>query len=527
MARGGGVKHPLSVPIFRALWIATLVSNIGIWMSSVGAGWLMTSLSPDPLVVALVQVASTFPMFLLALPAGALADIIDRRKILIWSQLFAIAAAGALAVATWAGLMTSGMLLLFTALMAIGAALSAPAFQAIVPELVERESLQDAVTLNGLAINIARAIGPALAGFIIAATGPEAVFALNALSTLGVVLVLWRWNRKADVRLLPAEHLSGAMRVGLRYALRASELQAVLVRTAAFIVFASSMWALLPLIARDTLGQGAAGYGALLGFMGIGAVAGAVLMPRLRALVTSNRMSLLASVGMALALACLAVTSGFALACALLFVIGICWIAMMSVLNGAAQAGSPGWVKARALAVYLLIFQGAMSLGSLLWGALAGYVGIPVTLLIAAAGLVVTTLLVARPFALNSSSAIDFSPSDHWPSPIVALEPTADRGPVMITIEYHLAQGDMAAFTLAMARLRKIRKRDGAIRWGLFEDAANPGVIVETFMVESWLEHMRQHARVTNADRVVQDAAQAFHIGEEKPLVRHLIAPQR
>ncbi|WP_235726787.1 MFS transporter [Martelella mediterranea] len=521
------VTNPLAVPIFRALWFATLVSNIGTWMSSVGAGWLMTSLAPDPLVVALVQVASTFPMFILALPAGALADIVDRRKLLICAQLFAIAAAGSLAFSTWAGLMTAPLLLAFTGLMAIGAALAAPAFQAIVPELVAREALQDAVTLNGLAINIARAIGPALAGLIIAATGPEAVFALNALSTMGVVLVLWRWKRKTEVSLLPPEHLSGAMRVGLRYALRSAELQSVLVRAAVFIVFASCLWALLPLIARDTLGQGAAGYGGLLGFMGIGAVVGAVLMPRLRALVSTNRISIVASILMAAALASLAAVKDFGVASTLLFGIGICWIAMMSALNGAAQASSADWVKARALAVYLLAFQGSMSLGALFWGALAGAWGIPLTLSIAAAGMAVLTLLVARRFALNTAATQDFAPSDHWPTPIVAAEPEADRGPVLITIEYHLDSNDVAAFSQTMAGMRRIRKRDGAIRWGLFEDVARPGVLIETFTVESWLEHLRQHARVSNADRVLQDAVTAFHTGDERPIIRHFIAPKR
>ena len=281
-------ERPLASPMFRALWIATIVSNVGTWMHDVGAGWLMTSLSPDPLMVALVQAATTFPMFALALPAGALADIVDRRRLLIAAQLFGLIGAAGLALITLAGFTTAWVLLVFTAVIAVGAAFSAPAFQAIVPELVQPKALQQAVALNSLGVNIARAIGPALGGVIIAASGPAAVFAVNALSVVGVIIVLVRWRRAAPERHLPAEHMVGAMRAGLRYAMRAPELQVVLIRSVGFFLFASGLWALLPIIARRDLGLGPAGYGGLLTFMGLGAISGAILMPRLRGRMGAN-----------------------------------------------------------------------------------------------------------------------------------------------------------------------------------------------------------------------------------------------
>lgn len=346
---------PLSSTVFRALWIATIVSNIGTWMNDVAAGWLMTSLSSDPLVVALVQAATTVPMFLLALPAGAIADLVNRRKLLLGAQTLTVTGASLLALATLTGAVTPWLLLTLTAMMAVGYALAAPAFQAIVPELVDREALQQAVTLNGLGINIARSIGPALAGVVIASSGPGAVFAVNAASTCGVIAVLYRWKREAPDRALPAEHFIGAMRAGLRYALRSPELRSVILRAFTFFLFSSSLWALLPLIAREELGLGPTGYGGLLSFMGVGAILGALAMPSLRSRMSGNTISICASLLMAGALVALSRTNGFVLAAMVLLVVGLAWIAMMSILNGSAQAGSPDWVKARALSVYLLV----------------------------------------------------------------------------------------------------------------------------------------------------------------------------
>lgn len=516
-------ERPLASPMFRALWIATIVSNVGTWMHDVGAGWLMTSLSPDPLMVALVQAATTFPMFALALPAGALADIVNRRRLLIGAQLFGLIGAAGLAAITLAGFTTAWVLLVFTALIAVGAAFSAPAFQAIVPELVQPKALQQAVALNSLGVNIARAIGPALGGVIIAASGPAAVFAVNALSVVGVITVLVRWRRNAPERHLPAEHMVGAMRAGLRYAMRAPELQVVLVRSVGFFLFASGLWALLPIIARRDLGLGPAGYGGLLTVMGLGAITGAILMPKLRGRMGANAITLAASTLLAAAMAGLSLAIDFWTASAALFVGGLAWIAMMASLNGGAQATSPGWVKARALAIYLLVFQGSMAAGSALWGSIASSIGVPVTLLAAAALLVAASLILAWRFPLGAASTLDLAPSGHWPAPLVDGEVDHDSGPVLVTIEYEVDPAKVSAFFAAMHDMRRIRQRDGAIHWGVYEDTTRPGTVIESFTVESWLEHLRQHDRVTNADRVQQEALRAFQAGDTPPVVRHFV----
>lgn len=518
--------RPLASPVFRALWIATIVSNVGTWMHDVGAGWLMTSLSSDPLMVALVQAATTFPMFALALPAGALADMVDRRKLLMGAQVFGLMAAAGLAACTLAGLTTAWLLLAFTAAMAMGAAFSAPAFQAIVPELVDRAALQQAVALNSLGVNIARAIGPALGGVIIAASGPAAVFAANAVSVLGVLIVLARWKRVAADPHLPAEHLVGAMRAGLRYALRSPDLQVILIRSVGFFLFASALWALLPIIARRDLGLSPAGYGGLLTFMGLGAIAGALAMPRLRGRIGSNAVVLGASVVLAGAMAGLAAASAFWPAAATMFVAGLAWIAMMASLNGGAQASSPGWVKARALATYLLVFQGSMTLGSTVWGTVASTIGIAATLQLAAALLVLAGLLLAWRFPIDNATAPDLAPSLHWPAPVISTTVEHDSGPVLVTIEYQARPDAVAGLFAAMQALRRIRRRDGAIHWGIYEDTAEPGLLIETFTVESWLEHLRQHDRVTEADRQVQDSLRAFLKPGTSPQVRHFVTPR-
>ena len=492
-------------------------------MHDVGAGWLMTSLSPDPLMVALVQAATTFPMFVLALPAGALADIVDRRKLLIAAQLFGLGGAAILSGLTLAGLTDASILLAFTAAIAIGAALSAPAFQAIVPELVPGPALQQAVALNSLGVNIARAIGPALGGVIIAASGPGAVFAANALSILGILAVLARWRRDAPDRHLPAEHMVGAMRAGLRYALRAPELKVVLIRSVGFFLFASGLWALLPVIARRDLELGPLGYGGLLTFMGLGAIGGAMLMPKLRGRIGANALTLAASILLAIAMAGLSQTAQFVTAAAALFVAGLAWIAMMASLNGGAQATSPGWVKARALAIYLLVFQGSMAAGSTWWGSVASRIGVPSTLLVAAGLLVAASLILAWRFPLGRASVLDLAPSLHWPAPLVEGAVEHDSGPVLVTIEYRVDPGKLRDFFSAMQEMRRIRRRDGAIHWGVYEDTAVPGLVVETFTVESWLEHLRQHDRVTNADRVQQEALAAYLTGDGPPVVRHFV----
>ena len=518
-------RSPLATPLFRALWIATIVSNIGTWMNDVGSSWLMTSLSPSPLWVAMVQAATTLPMFLFALPAGALADVIDRRKLLIASQLLILLGAASLATTTFLGLTTPLVLLGLTAVMGLGAALSAPAFQAIVPELVEKPALADAISLNSLGVNIARAIGPALGGVIVALSGPAAVYALNAVSVLAVLGVLVMWRRQAVASTLPAEHFFGAVRAGYRYARHAPALQLVLVRSIAFFLFSSALWALLPLVGRRELGLDAAGYGALLGCMGAGAILGAVMLSRVRKRMNANRLSIIASLLFALATFALAHAVNVWIAGLVMVVAGLAWITMLSGLNVAAQMAVPAWVKARALAIYLLVFQGAMTAGSIVWGALASRTDITTALTVASAAMALATLIALR-FPLPAANAVDLTPSGHWVEPAVSGEHASDRGPVMILIEYRVDPARTADFVRVLHGFKAVRKRDGALRWDVFEDAGTPGLVIESFVVGSWLEHLRQHERVTHDDRLTQEQIARFHIGDAPPVVRHLIAPR-
>lgn len=517
-------RPPLATPLFRALWTATIISNVGTWMNDVGSSWLMTSLSPSPLWVALVQAATTLPMFLFALPGGALADVVDRRKLLLSAQILTVIGATTLALTTHAGLTTPMVLLALTAVMGLGAALSAPAFQAIVPELVDKPALPDAIALNSLGVNIARAIGPALGGVIVAIAGSAAVFALNAVSILAVMAVLWSWKREPATGRLPPEHFWGALKAGYRYARKAPALQLVLIRSVGFFLFSSALWAMLPLVGRRELGLSAAGYGALLGCMGAGAVLGALLLSRVRRHVSSNRLSGGATLMFAAASLALAHVGNAVIAGAVMVVAGLAWITMLSSLNVAAQMAAPAWVKARALAVYLLVFQGAMTTGSIVWGSLASRTSVATALTVAGLSLALASVLALK-FRLPAVAASDLTPSGHWADPIVSQAVEDERGPVMVLIEYRVEPARVAEFARELKRFKTVRERDGGMDWRVFEDSADPGLMVETFIVASWLEHRRQHERVTHDDRLSQEALTRFHIGREPPKVRHLLAP--
>jgi MFS family permease len=514
---------PLRLSLFRALWLAAVASNVGTWMHNVGAEWLMTTLAPTPIMVALMQTAETSPTFLLALPAGALADIVDRRRLLLFSQAWMLVAAVALAVSTILGVTTPIVLLLLTFALGLGAAMNAPAWQAIVPELVPRDQLPAAVSLNSVAFNIARALGPALGGLVVAAAGPWAVFLLNSLSFVGVILVLYRWRREAVESISPTERVFGAMRAGLRYARHAPELRNVLVRTGVFAFCASALWAMLPLIARKELGLGAFEYGVLLGGLGAGAIGGVFVLPKARRTVSVNLLVVFGTIIFAGATLALAYVRVYGLLCAAMLCGGVAWMTTMSSFNISVQTEVPEWVRARALALYLLLFFGSLAAGSATWGLVAERFGIPLTLLSAAAALIVG--LAATPFfPIRGGQQLDLNPSLHWSEPTFVLEPHPERGPVLVTVEYLIDPARAREFAHAMQDVKRIVRRDGATRWGLFNDTARPGRYLETFLVESWAEHMRQHARITNEDRAVQERVRSFHLGDSSPVVTHLVA---
>jgi MFS family permease len=513
---------PLRRPVFRSIWTASVASNIGTWMQSVGAAWLMTSLTPSPLLVALMQTAASLPIFLVGLPAGTLADVVDRRKLLLVTEAWMLLVALALGLLTLAGLMSAWTLLALTFLLGLGAALDAPAWQATTPELVERQELPSAVALHAMGFNLARAAGPALGGFVVAAAGPAAVFLLNAASFLGVLVAIYRWRHTRVPSDAPPEDMLGATAAGIRYVRHAPALQAVLVRIGVFILGASALWALLPVMARHELGLDATGYGIILGSLGFGAVGGALLLPRLRRLLPIDRLTAAATLVFAGATLALAYLRFVPLLVACMMAGGMAWLVMMSSLTVTAQTASPAWVRARALGIYLLVFQGLMAAGSFAWGALAERFGNGAALSFAALALV-SGLAATWRWPLHVVQDLDLTPSLHWPDPKLVITPDPEDGPVLITVEYRVPAERASDFIEAMDAMRSFRHKDGAVRWGLFRDLADPDRYLETFLVPSWAEHMRQHARVTVADQATEARAFAFQQPGVEPVAAHLI----
>jgi predicted MFS family arabinose efflux permease/quinol monooxygenase YgiN len=424
---------------------------------------------------------------------------------------------------TLGGWINDWSLLALTFVLGAGAAMMTPAWAAIQPELVPHEELQAAIALNSMGINVARAVGPALAGLLVAAAGPALVFLLNAVSFLGVIAVLTSWRRAPKTGTLPAERFFGAIRAGLRYVREAPQLQAVMVRAFGFFVFATATWALLPLVAARA--GGAEIYGTLLASIGAGAVGGAIVLQRLRARLTRDALVRAATAVYAAATVAVASGATFAVLIPAMLATGAAWIAVLSALHVSAQTSVPAWVRARALSIYLAMFAAGMTGGSVLWGAVAARSSVALALLAAASGAVLGLVATWR-FSLGGHDTADRHAPVAWPEPQTYGEIEPDRGPVLVTVEYRVAPENGAAFVAATRELARIRRRDGAISWGLFQDAAKPERYVESFVVESWVEHLRQHQRATAADREISDRVRAFHVGREPPRVDHLIAAE-
>ena len=525
----GGVtgKRPgwgvLRYQLFKALWIAAVASNLGTWMHEVGAAWLMTSLSSSPLMVSLIQTAATLPVFLIALAAGALADVVDRRQLLLVTQGWMLAAASLLGVLTLLSLTTPWALLGLTFLLYAGSALNAPAWQAIVPELVPLDEVPAAVALNSVGFNVARAAGPALGGLIVASAGPSAVFFLNSASFVAVMVVLYRWPRPARESTLPAERIWGAVRAGIRYAWYAPMLQRVLVRAFLFTFFASAVWALMPLVAKVSLGEGAASYGLLLGFMGGGAVLGGSILPRSQQAVSTDRLLAAALVLFAFGLFLLGFSHRLILACMATAAAGIAWTSLLSTLNVIVQVEASVWVRGRALSAYQLCVFGGWAVGSVIWGLTATHSSISTALFLAAVGMA-ASLVAVRRFPLRLGTGAEYGPGTPWLAPVVVSEPEPDEGPVLVLVEYQIDPGQAEEFNRVMHDFGRIRRRTGAMTWGLFHDVAEPGRFVETFTVESWIEHMRQHERPTLEDQRAEENILAFQLDGKPPKISHFVA---
>lgn len=516
-----GTFAPLAQSTFAVLWVATILGNIGSFMRDVASAWLATDLSTSPAAVATIQAASTLPVFLLAIPAGVLSDILDRRRFLIVIQLCLALVSGSLMLLAWRQSLTIELLIALAFAGGIGSAMMGPTWQSIVPELVPANTLRQAVALNSLGVNIARAIGPATGGLLLAAFGAAATYGVDLLSYVFVVAALIWWHRPQRPVDPLREHFFSAARAGLRFTRAHSKLHVVLARTAVHFAFGSSVWALLPLVARKLLHGSAGLYGVMLGAVGVGAILGALLMPRLQKRLDADGMVLLSAIVTAVVMAALSVAPPVWLALVLLLLLGAAWIMALTTFGGVAQAILPNWVRGRALAVYQMVFNGALAGGSLLWGFVAQALGTPRALLIAGSGLVVAALALHRLRLPHGED--DLGPAGHWPEPEMADEIAHDRGPVMILIEYLIAPANRDGFLHAVHRLSEERLRDGAFSWGVMEDPTNPELMTEWFLVESWAEHLRQHRRVPNADADLQREVTAFHGGTTPPRVRHLL----
>ncbi|KRG70567.1 MFS transporter [Pseudoxanthomonas dokdonensis] len=513
---------PLRQTTFRALWLAVLVGNIGTWVHDVAAAWVMAETTSSPLMVAAVQSATTLPVVLFALVAGTLADSIDRRRYLILAQLWMLSVATLLALLAQLDMLGPWSLLALTFALGTGAAMAMPAQAAIMPELVPRPQLASAISLNSAGMNIARSIGPAIGGVILAQAGPALAFALNALSFVGVILVLWRWQPVKIAPDLPRESFVVGLRAGIRFAWQAPVFQSVLAKAITFFLFASAIPALLPVLVRSELAAGPGTFGLLLGCIGIGAVGGTLLLPRLRRNHDGDALVLVATLACALATIGVACTRSTLLIGLLLLVFGSGWITVLSSLQVAAQLSVPGWVRARALSLYIMVFALGMALGSLAWGALAQRMGVTIALATAALG-AANMALVARRFRLGASELLDFTPSAHWPQPLAVEPPAHERGPVMVIIEYNIANEDRSRFLALGRELGRTRRRDGAIDWHLVEDISQPGIWLEYFLVPTWLQHLRQHHRTTADDQRLQQQLRDLHRGQRAPRVRHFI----
>jgi MFS family permease len=514
---------PLRVTAFRALWLAVLASNIGTWMQTVGAQWLLVGEPHASTLVSLVQTANTVPVLLLALPAGVLADTFDRAHLLIGVQLFQVAVAAVLAVLTATGSMGPALLLTLTFVLGAGQALTIPAYQALIPELVPRSELASASALGAISTNLARAIGPAIAGLLIARVGVAAVFALNGVSFLVFALVLLVWRRVAEDPGGPPERFAAALRAGSRYVRYSPVVRRILLRTGLFIVPATALWALLPLIAREHLHFGAGGYGLLLAALGVGAITGAVLLPRVRATLSTNQMLTLASVVFGAGLAVAGLVRVPVVVVLVLVPAGMAWIGVLSTVNATLQLFLPGWVRARGLSIYQIVVFGGQGVAAVLWGVLAQQTSLSVAFA-AAAVLLLAGLAAARLWPLQSTAALDRTVVEYWPEPHLLIDPRPDTGPVLVTVTYSVAPDRQPAFLAAMQRVGRSRRRTGASDWGVFRDGAAPDEFVEVYLVPSWQEHLRQHTgRLTVTDREIEEEARA--LVDAPPRVAHLFPP--
>jgi MFS family permease len=512
--------RPLRIAIFRNLLFADLVSDIGTFMQNVGAAWLMVSLGAGPIYVALTQTAASLPYFLLALPAGSAGDIVDRRKLVLFTEAWMIGIALLLAVLTVSGFMSPWLLLVLTFALSAGDAFETPTWRAILPELVPNEDLAPASALNGIEFNLARAVGPALAGFVIAAAGIATAFFANVASFCGVIFVVAKWKRPVRKRTTPPETLTGATAAAIRYVRHSPAILTVVVRAGVVMFFSSTLFALLPTIAQSAH-QSAIGYGLLLGCFGAGAIVGALIMQWALARWSNEIIVAAATVTLGLVIVAMSQFHSLLTLAPVLLLGGASWVNFISVISALIQNLAPDWVRARVLAIFILVYQGSFALGSAAWGAVAQGAGIRAALVCSGVGTMGSVMFVV--FAKLPDSTADLTPWNHWrmPTVITEVESDIDQGPVLVTIKYVVLHEREAEFVEVMHEYARIRRRDGAYRWGLYRDTEIADRYLEIFLVNSWAEHLRQHDRQTQADRKFEQRLYSYVNGE--PEVHHLI----
>jgi MFS family permease len=516
---------PLESRVFRGLWFAWLAANMTMWMNDVAAAWLMTSLTGSPAMVALVATAASLPVFLLGLPSGAMADILDRRLYFAGTQLWVSVVALVLAAFALAGALTPHLLLLLTFLNGVGLALRWPVFAAIVPQVVARPDLPAALALNGIAMNLSRVIGPVIAGALLAAVSPAAVFALNAVLALVAFVLILQWKSVAKPSALPGERFVGAMRAGLNYALQSPRLKGLLLRVFMFFLQASALMALLPLVAQDMPGGGAAAYTLMFSCVGVGAIVAALYFPRWRARFSRDQFVLVGTAVHAAASVLIVAWPQLWLALPLMVLVGMAWISVANSLTVAAQTAMPDWVRARGMSIYQMALMGGGAIGGLLWGQLATWTGVR-SAVVAAAVFGVVVLLLTRRQSVDWGQDPDFTPAKVASAPEPAEPIAPEQGPVMVTLTYTIDPARAHEFSAVMQRTRRARLRQGALSWGLFRDVNVPGRYVEYFVDENWLEHLRRLERFTAADAELRAERLAFHLAAQPPVLRRYVADE-
>jgi len=522
---GSPLAKPFQSIDFRLLWTASLVSNLGGLIQAVGAGWMMATIAASDDMVALVQSATTLPVMLFSLAAGALADSFDRRLIMLVAQTLMTIVSVALAVMTILGVMTPWLLLAFTFLIGCGTALHNPSWQASMGDIVPREDIPAAVTLNSMAFNLMRSVGPAIGGVIVAAAGAAMAFAFNAISYLPLILALLRWKHRRLPASLPREAFGHAVSAGVRYVVMSPNLLRVISRGFLFGLGGVAILALLPLVARDLISGGAITYGLLLGSFGIGAIGGALLNTRVRETFNNETIARGAFVVFALSATILGLSGQVWLSCLSLLPAGACWVLTLSLFNVSVQLSTPRWVVGRALSIYQTATFGGMAAGSWLWGLVADTYG-PTTALVASAATLIFAVVISLRFALPEFAKLNLDPLGEFEEPALRLDLRARSGPIMIMVDYEIEQQDVPAFLAAMAERRRIRLRDGARQWALLRDLENPNLWTETYHVPTWVEYIRHNLRRTKADAEITAKLRRLHRGDRPPRVHRMIERQ-